>query len=568
MTYAVLLHHLWQSTACILIAWALTLALRKNRAAVRHWLWLAASLKFLVPLSLLVSLGSQFGLRTATSSAQPQLSVIVNQISGPAGFAPVTAVPVSTAPDRLPAVLFGLWFCGVAIALLVWFRSWWHIRAVRRAATPLDLSLPIPVMSSSARLEPGVFGVFRPVLLLPEGIATRLTPDQLQTVLAHELCHVRRRDNLTAVPHMLVETLFWFHPLVWWIGSRLADERERACDEAVLQIAGEPEVYAEGILQVCRLYLESPIACMSGISGADLRARVQRIMSGGRIHNISFGRKVLLVSAALAVAGVPILIGVLTPRVGRAESQAATASATASERFEVASVKPSKSTSLQHIWTRPNGYSAVGISVTGLIFNAYGISPDLISGAPRWADSARFDIDAKMDRDAAVAYQKLSSERRELQLQLILQSLLTERFNLKAHHEAKDLPIYVLVVAKGGSRLKESTVSETRMMVSPHGRITSEALPVSSLVFSLSDIVGRPVVDQTELAGKYDINLQWEPDKERTSETRGTNSSLPPSESGPSIFTAVQEQLGLKLKSTKGPVDTIVVDHVEMPSEN
>ena len=270
MNYAALLPHLWQSTLCVLIAWVLTLALRNNRAAVRYWIWLAASVKFLISLSLLVSLGAQLGVRTAASSTQPRLSAIVNQISAPVGLAPVIAAPVSTAPDRLPAVLFALWLCGAAIALLVWFRSWWNIRALRRSATPLDLNLPVPVMSSTARLEPGVFGVFKPVLLLPEGIANRLTPDQLHTVVAHELYHVRRRDNLTAALHMLVETLFWFHPLVWWIGSRLADERERACDEAVLQSAGEPELYAEGILQVCRLYLESPIACMSGISGADL----------------------------------------------------------------------------------------------------------------------------------------------------------------------------------------------------------------------------------------------------------------------------------------------------------
>jgi beta-lactamase regulating signal transducer with metallopeptidase domain len=94
-----------------------------------------------------------------------------------------------------------------------------------------------------------------------------------------EMCHVRRRDNLTAANHMVVEAAFWFYPLVWWIRARLVEEREQACDEAVLQSGSDAEVYAEGILNVCKFYVESPLACVSGISGADLRKRVVRIMT-------------------------------------------------------------------------------------------------------------------------------------------------------------------------------------------------------------------------------------------------------------------------------------------------
>src|ERR1700754_57843 len=101
-------------------------------------------------------------------------------------------------------------------------------------------------MSSPELVEPGVFGVFRSVLVLPAGIEESLTPEQLSAVLAHELCHARRRDNLLGAIHMAVETLFWFHPLVWWIGPRLVEERERACDEQVLLQGNRPEAYAEG----------------------------------------------------------------------------------------------------------------------------------------------------------------------------------------------------------------------------------------------------------------------------------------------------------------------------------
>jgi hypothetical protein len=160
-----------------------------------------------------------------------------------------------------------------------WWRRWWGIRAAMRAGSPLDLAVDVPVLSSPAMLEPGVFGIFRPVLLLPEGITDRLAPAHLEAILAHELCHVRRRDNLAAAIHMAVEAIFWFHPLVWWLGARLVEERERACDEEVLRLGGQPEVYAESILKTCQFYLESPLVCMSGISGSDLKKRIVRIMT-------------------------------------------------------------------------------------------------------------------------------------------------------------------------------------------------------------------------------------------------------------------------------------------------
>jgi len=568
MTYAVLLHHLWQSTACILIAWALTLALRKNRAAVRHWLWLAASLKFLVPLSLLVSLGSQFGLRTATSSAQPQLSVFVNQISGPAGFAPVTAVPVSTAPDRLPAVLFGVWICGAAIVLLVWFRSWWNIRALRQAATPLDLNLPIPVMSSAARLEPGVFGVFKPVLLLPEGIANRLTPDQLETVLAHELCHVRRRDNLTAVLHMLVETLFWFHPLVWWIGNRLAEERERACDEAVLQSAGEPEVYAEGILQVCRLYLESPIACMSGISGADLRARIQRIMSGARAHNITLGRKLLLATVALVLAWVPLLIGVLTPRVGRAESPAAKL-----PEFEVASVKPVEPNVFHMVGARvyPGGRVVLStLSLKDLITVAFRLSYWQVSGGDAWVGKDAYNIEAKPPADVRPSIKDLRYTLfgiEDKRLREMLQSLLIDRFRLQFHRETKTGGIYLLQRNGKPLRLRPTEIppagaglAADRSSFGSIGYAGGTWVISATTMPQLADFASAyylhaPVLDRTELNGLFDYRqpaADEEPNYSDNSES----------------FQRLLSELGLKLVRSKGPVEVFIIDRAEKPSQN
>src|SRR6202023_1283023 len=116
-----------------------------------------------------------------------------------------------------------VWACGVAVVLFFWWREWRPIRTALRAAVPLRLGTAIAGGCSSGIVEPGIFGIGRPVLLLPEGITDRLTPAQLQAILSHELCHVRRRDNLGAAIHMLVESIFWFHPLVWGIGGRLVE---------------------------------------------------------------------------------------------------------------------------------------------------------------------------------------------------------------------------------------------------------------------------------------------------------------------------------------------------------
>ena len=145
----------------------------------------------------------------------------------------------------------------------------------------------LPLVASDTSLEPGVFGILRPVLLWPREIDLRLDDAQVRAMLAHELAHVHRRDNLTAAMHMFVEAVFWFHPVVWWIGARLVDERERACDEYVVRLGNDPDVYAESILKTCQFFVESPLTCAPGVTGSNLKKRIERIMSnhqGGRVR--------------------------------------------------------------------------------------------------------------------------------------------------------------------------------------------------------------------------------------------------------------------------------------------
>jgi len=216
-----LVHHLWQSTLFAAVIGAATLAMSKNRATVRHKLWLAASLKFLIPFSLFVSFGNQFEWRTIP--AAPETSGLVVAAEWLTAESPLPTSSVSE--SRLPAILSGLWLCGFAACVLPWLLRSRRIRATLRQASPLPLELPIKAVSYPGRLVPGVFGILKPVLLLPEGITDRLTREQLHSVLTHELCHVRRRDNLWSMVHLLVESLFWFHPLVWWLETKLVEEQ-------------------------------------------------------------------------------------------------------------------------------------------------------------------------------------------------------------------------------------------------------------------------------------------------------------------------------------------------------
>jgi bla regulator protein blaR1 len=183
------------------------------------------------------------------------------------------SIPATTDNGYFAASAFALWACGFSAIAICWLLRWSRVYTLRSSARVVrvrtGLEMPVPVMSASDIIEPGVYGCLRPVLLLPEGIAERLSQAQLDAVLTHEFCHVRRKDNLTATIHMAVQAIFWFHPLTWWIGARLVDERERACDEDVLRLGCEPSVYAESILAVCRLYLSSPLACVSGVTGSN-----------------------------------------------------------------------------------------------------------------------------------------------------------------------------------------------------------------------------------------------------------------------------------------------------------
>jgi uncharacterized protein (TIGR03435 family) len=279
-------------------------------------------------------------------------------------------------------------------------------------------------------------------------------------------------------------------------------------------------------------------------------------MTTNRVESkLSLGRGVLLfVAAWLAL-----------PIVGFAQERALNAAGAKAPAYDVVSIKPNKAG--RYSWKlRPDGLSWTATNVGVLVYDAYGPRlPGQISGWPPWSESAKFDIEARMDGETAAAQQKLPPKAQAEQRQLMLRSLLADRFQLRVHHETKTLPLYELVVAKGGSKMKESHATETN--TNGIGRLTAQGMPMPNLARLLTLIVNRFVVDKTGLTGQYDFNLKWTPDSWGPV-AEEFSWMLPESVSGPSIFTALREQLGLELKPTKGPVDILVIDRLEHPSEN
>jgi uncharacterized protein (TIGR03435 family) len=583
-----LANHLWQSTLFAVAVGMLTLMCRRNHATVRYWLWFSASIKFFVPFALLLGLAERLEISpTAAEIATGAVSATLAQVSRPFVAEPaVEFLAVQEAPrsiDSFALAIFGVWVAGTIAIALVRFRTWRRIRAALRASSPwtvADVRMPegVAVRSTPGVMEPGVVGLWRPVLLVPSGIEDDLTPRQLSAVLTHELCHIRRRDNLTAAVHMVAETLFWFYPLVWWVGARLVDERERACDEEVVRTCGEPQTYAEGIVNVCRRYVEMPLACVPGVSGANVKNRIRDIMINRRVAKLNAAQK-----AVLAAAGA---ISVVAPVLAQSAPRPA---ADGALRFEVASIKRNpgdarKAFVLQR-FLPDGGFEGFNVTLGSVIRLAYGLQDFQVVGAPKWVDSDRFDIQMRGPQGAVES----EAPRR-------LQSLLAERFALKAHREKRDVPIYALVLARAGKslgpRLRRSqftseTLRQQDAKLSRENPATFKPLEcglasgrrlgdcgttMATLATRLPIYVGRIVVDRTGLTGLYQYDLRFS-DQPIPGAGPGGGFPFPVSSPGgdpeaPTLFTALEEQLGLKLVPQTAPVDVLVIDHVEPPKPN
>lgn len=252
--------------------------------------------------------------------------------------------------------------------------------------------------------------------------------------------------------------------------------------------------------------------------------------------------------------------------------------------FEVASIKASApDTRGMFIQFQPGGGLRVtNLTLKQLLAYGYDVRDFQITGGPAWINSDRYDIQARPEHTAAAAapddFRQMTDEQRKTvdqQMRERVRTLLADRFELSVHHDTKEAPVYALMVAKGGPKLKENTEprgGRQGIGMRPGGQLTGTEAPVPMLANLLSNLMGRPVIDKTGLTAKYDFELHWTPDPGQTLLPPGAPAPAvegpPPDPNGPTIFTALQEQLGLRLESQKGPVDMIVIDRVEKPSEN
>jgi uncharacterized protein (TIGR03435 family) len=665
-----------------------------------------ASAKFLVPISLLIGVGERLQLRPAAQVAPPAFSMVMEGLTEPV---PVHATietarpgPSHAAPaagehwgaqrraDLFPLLLVGVWGCGSLFLLVRWGNRWRQLRATVLEASPMGLTTAgIPVLSTPMRMEPGIFGIVRPVLLLPRGITDQLTASQLDAILTHELCHVRRRDNLTALLHMVVEALFWFNPAVWLIGAGLIEERERACDEAVLDSSREALVYAEGILNVCKFYVEAPMSCVSGVTGSDLKKRIVRIMAEQAARKLDMGRKLLLCFAAMLTVALPVSLGLVHAAAGQAPAAASShdivgtwqgtlhiaktdqhpqidlrlvvkisktdagalnavwysidqsgqsipvatvtfqdgvlkftitvvdrsyegkmsadgksiagtwmegtmpismlleratpetewtippppvklppMAASADPSFEVATIKPSKPDQPgKGFGVNGNHFMTRNTSLTDLITFAYGVQQKQVVDQPSWMDTDKWDIEAQPDVEGAP---------NKNQLMTMVKKLLADRFQLKFHKDTKELSAYVLTVAKSGNKMSAGSTDPNQLpglffqrVGSPTVLGVQNATMVDFAELMQSAVLDRPVVDQTALPGKWNFQLKWTADE---SQFGGLGVKIPPptdaADAPPLLFTAIQEQLGLKLDAGKTQVPVLVIDKAEKPSAN
>jgi uncharacterized protein (TIGR03435 family) len=239
--------------------------------------------------------------------------------------------------------------------------------------------------------------------------------------------------------------------------------------------------------------------------------------------------------------------------------------------FEVASIKLSNTkNSAVSLGFKPGSgrLAARNISAKVLIAFAYQLQDFQISGGQGWVSSDHFDVDARADDDVAAPDQVF----------LMVQSLLADRFRLTVHRETKESSVYALVVGRGGLKIKLSSDQTLGAGLGPHGdmkigpgSLIATAVPLSLFASLLSrQLGGRSVINRTGLTGRYDIELRWSPDVGQTQFGAGASGDTPSPTNiaGPSIFTAVQEELGLKLESTKGPAEILVIDYIEKPSAN
>jgi beta-lactamase regulating signal transducer with metallopeptidase domain/peroxiredoxin len=309
--WPLLLNHLWQATLFAAVV-ALAAKLLKNRSAqARHFVWWLAMLKFLLPSALLIWAAQKIGMSFFWQPAPgpdavgaARLLRFVKLIPPNAGNEPLGA---DTHPE-LHCALTLLWLLGFSVLLLrgVWQRLRFaralragrvatterELAALRRVRAGLRVQRNLSLLVSAQVKEPGLWRIWRPVVILPKGLSTRLSESELDAVLTHEVMHYLRQDNSLSLLQLLLCGVFWFHPLIWWLDRRLLAEREFACDEGVITSGKSPQVYAASLWKVAQFGMGWAIAGAARATGSNLPRRIQVMLTTNRPTNLSLKNRV------------------------------------------------------------------------------------------------------------------------------------------------------------------------------------------------------------------------------------------------------------------------------------
>jgi uncharacterized protein (TIGR03435 family) len=372
------------------------------------------------------------------------------------------------------------------------------------------------------------------------------------------------------------------------------EERERACDEEVLDSGSERQVYAESILKICEFCVGSPLACVSGVTGADLKKRIVNIMTKSVQRKLDFSRKLLLSAAAVLSIALPIIFGLARPEQSRAQSFAiSTANGAAfTHGYQSVSITPGDSGNgviQTRIRFTPDSLMAKNQTLQELIKLAYGVQDSQILGGPDWITTARFNLEAKLDSSVVASMKKLSEEQQKIERDLMFQALLADQFKVALHRESKLLPALVLVIAKNGPKVQAAKPGDTYLNgikgldgqpAGPHkfemgsGAVTVQAMPITFITDHLSMHLQQPVVDRTGLAGDYDFTLKLPseagmPDhKEHNGGQEAHVHTMPVGGMHHVLIMAIEEQLGLRLDQQTVPLPVLEIDRAEKPSTN
>jgi uncharacterized protein (TIGR03435 family) len=562
---------------------------QRHRASVRHALFATAFIVLLaLPIASVVIPARSVRISMSSPSATLRVAGVIppvaaGPLSQPGRLGEVQGI--APAPERMSIamILWLGWILGATLCLVPMITGLARVRYLCRTGLPwregqdfvteiaanVGIRKRIQLLVHEAIVGPMTCGVVRPAVVLPRD-AREWTREDLRRAIVHELEHIRRADWSMLCLARVVCALYWFHPLVWMCWHRLRLEAERACDDAVL-LDAPSDAYADQLVTLAeRLASPTRQSMLAMANRGDLSARVSAVLDDRQPR----GRAGVVTIATAAVCAIVLLTAVAPLR---AVPRPQVRSNPDGNRltFEVASIKRNPADGGRRSVGDSGGrFVMINYAIGMLIRSAY---PDAVEyiGGPDWIGSEPYDVTAVAPGGTPRA-----------DIPPLLRALLADRFNFKAHYEMREQPTYDLVLARGDTQvprgLKKVDVDcDARRAARDRGETLPAAARLSNGMLPCTDggtysdavtiraggtsmarfaeilrsVAGRAVFDRTGLKDYYEFQVTFHPNPQPSTDT-------------PSLFTALQEQLGLQLESSRRPVRVLVIDHIERPSEN